>query len=176
MKNKIHIVLATIWTISFLTFFFSARIFIKNNQALTGIPIIGSSSYTERYTPNDFDPLVQLINLERLKEGRSLLDNNPLLYESAWLKSRHMYNNNYFAHIAPDGTDPWGFFLVAGYDYEKAGENLAYRIPSDEEVVNAFMLSKLHRENILSENFTEIGIGRYGKYVTVHLGRREGTD
>ncbi len=171
MKNKVHIVLATIWTLSFLVFFFSARIFIRERQTIGGTPIIGTSFYMERYVQDDFDTIVSLINLERLKVNSPMLDNNSLLYESAWLKSQHMYNNNYFSHIAPDGTDPWGFFEVVGYDYKSAGENLAHRLYTDEVIVEAFMHSKGHRENILSEDFTEIGIGRYGEYVTVHFGK-----
>jgi uncharacterized protein YkwD len=62
---------------------------------------------------------------KRSQAGVSPLAYNPYLAQAAQAKARHMLEYDYWAHIAPDGTDPWKFFTDAGYKYRYAGENLA---------------------------------------------------
>ena len=69
-----------------------------------------------------------------------------------------MLNKGYWAHFAPDGTSPWSFFTKFGYKYKYAGENLARDFSNPGSVVNAWMASSSHRENLLSPKYKEIGI------------------
>ena len=48
-----------------------------------------------------------------------------------------------------------------GVTYRSAGENIAKGQRTPEAVMNGWMNSQGHRENILSESYTEIGVG-YG--------------
>ena len=68
-----------------------------------------------------------------------------------------MIAKNYWAHNAPDGASPWSFFKNVGYRYLYAGENLARDFGDSASVVNAWMNSPTHRDNLLS--------GRYRKSV-----------
>src|SRR5258706_10350524 len=68
-----------------------------------------------------------------------------------------MFAKDYWAHIAPDGTTPWSFIKGAGYNYVYAGENLARGYFSASDVVNAWMASPEHRENMLSSKFADVG-------------------
>jgi hypothetical protein len=68
-----------------------------------------------------------------------------------------MFEDDYWAHVAPDGTQPWDFILGAGYDYVYAGENLAKNFNGSKEVVEAWYASESHRENLLNPNYEEIG-------------------
>src|SRR5919109_1185606 len=67
---------------------------------------------------------------------------------------------------------------VAGYTgWSAIGENIAAGYPTPEAVVAGWMSSPGHRANILSPNFTEIGIGlaqggKYGSYWTQDFGTR----
>jgi hypothetical protein len=70
-----------------------------------------------------------------------------------------MIDNDYWAHIAPDGTTPWSFIDDAGYVYIKAGENLAYGFATSSGTVDGWMNSPGHRANILDEEFEEVGFG-----------------
>ena len=47
----------------------------------------------------------------------------------------------------------------AGYQYRFIGENIAWSPETPKEVLEGWMNSPPHRENILKEEFTEIGVG-----------------
>ncbi|MEK7512791.1 MAG: CAP domain-containing protein [Patescibacteria group bacterium] len=104
------------------------------------------------------DVLVDLTNDRRIENTVLPLRENPLLAAAAELKAKDMAARGYFAHYAPDGTSPWRWFNEVGYRYAYAGENLAVNFTDSKDVVDAWMNSPKHRENIVSGNYTEIGI------------------
>lgn len=112
-------------------------------------------------------------NAARADQGRAPLVRDSLLDVAAQRKAEDMANNGYFAHWSPAGVSPWHWFDVAGYSYKHAGENLAVHFTDSGEVVDAWLDSPTHRENIMDEKFTEIGIGtakgRYQDYDTVFV-------
>lgn len=101
--------------------------------------------------------LEELINEERVKAGLKPLLHSDKLVQSACGKLDDMVSKKYYAHIAPDGTQPWYFFREAKYDYKVAGENLAYGFNSAEDMVKGWMNSPSHKKNILGD-FSEQGI------------------
>ncbi len=101
--------------------------------------------------------LVTYTNLKRQSNGLAPLTLNKELSVAAGQKAQHMFAQNYWAHVAPDGTTPWVFIKDSGYEYLYAGENLARGFDSGTEVVDAWMESPTHRENLLSPNYTDIG-------------------
>lgn len=107
----------------------------------------------------DTQTVLSLTNSKRRENGLSDLKLNNTLSQSASAKASHMFANNYWAHNAPDGTTPWYFFNSVGYKYLYAGENLARDFGDSSSVVDAWMNSPTHRENILSGRYDEIGIG-----------------
>lgn len=101
--------------------------------------------------------LLNKTNQARAENGLPPLDSNAELSRAAQGKAQHMLIHNYWSHFAPDGTSPWVFINDAGYNYVYAGENLAKGFTKSDEIVNAWMNSPTHRENILSEKYSEIG-------------------
>jgi len=101
--------------------------------------------------------LFELTNKEREKKSLSDLQYNNELAQAAEKKAQDMFSKNYWAHFAPDGTTPWSFILNSGYQYEYAGENLAKNFLFSQGVVDAWMNSPTHRENILKKEYTEVG-------------------
>jgi hypothetical protein len=101
----------------------------------------------------------RLTNVERQNNGLPPLSDNPTLDEAALAKGKDMLAKGYWAHVAPDGTEPWLFFTNVHYGYRFAGENLARDFSNPQAAVNAWMASPSHRENILSSKYKEIGIG-----------------
>jgi uncharacterized protein YkwD len=69
-----------------------------------------------------------------------------------------MISRGFFAHNNPEGQTPFDRMRQAGISYKYAGENLAIN-SSVAAAETAFMNSSGHRANILSPNYTEIGIG-----------------
>jgi uncharacterized protein YkwD len=75
-----------------------------------------------------------------------------------------MIARRYFEHDTPDGVDAQERMRAAGYQSNNAitGENIAWaagELASPFEIVDLWMHSPPHRENILRPQFTEIGIG-----------------
>lgn len=98
-------------------------------------------------------------NEQRLKNNLPALNYSDVLSKSAQAKAEHMFANNYWAHNAPDGTNPWYFFKMVGYEYQVAGENLAKDFYDTDTMMGAWMNSPTHRDNILNSKYKEIGIG-----------------
>jgi len=118
----------------------------------TGIKILG-------YKANiSVEEVVRLTNEKREQAGLSDLQFSSVLSQAAERKGNNMLAKNYWAHVSPDGTEPWKFFLDVGYKYRYAGENLARDFSNAPSAVNAWMASSTHRENILSPKYKEIGI------------------
>lgn len=112
--------------------------------------------YAANIAPSE---VIRLTNEKRVQAGLQPLVENPTLSQAALAKGVDMINKNYWAHVAPDGTQPWTFFLNAGYSYRYAGENLARDFSNPSSAVDAWMASPTHKENLLSANYKEIGIG-----------------
>lgn len=121
-------------------------------------------------------------NTNRSSNGLPLLTINSQLNASAQAKAQHMIDGDYWAHVAPDGTQPWYFFQQAGYQYQIAGENLAYGFFTSSGVVTAWMNSPTHRDNVLGDYY-DVGFGvangsnyQGGEYtiVVAHYGKPSG--
>lgn len=108
------------------------------------------------YSISDQELLV-LVNQKRIENGLSPLTLNGTLSSAAHGKARHMLDNNYWAHFAPDGTSPWIFIINSGYNYVYAGENLAKGFVNANDAVEAWMSSPTHRDNILSSQYRDVG-------------------
>lgn len=98
-------------------------------------------------------------NSNRTANGLPAFTSNAKLNSAAQSKANHMIANDYWAHVAPDGTTPWFFFDQAGYAYLVAGENLAYGFDTSLGTVNGWMASPGHRDNILLPAYEEVGFG-----------------
>jgi uncharacterized protein YkwD len=103
--------------------------------------------------------LVDLTNNERMKAKLPPLKPNPILFAVARAHTANMVKQGKREHVL-DGKDVLKRLDDAGYDWKSAGENIATSKSSTlEEVMEAWMKSKGHREEILKERFREIGIG-----------------
>lgn len=102
--------------------------------------------------------LLDNTNEERQKMGLSNLVLNEELNQAALAKAQDMFNDQYWAHVAPDGKQAWDFIKEAKYAYKYAGENLARDFNNSDEVVKAWMNSPSHYENIANKDFTQMGL------------------
>ena len=102
--------------------------------------------------------LVDETNQNRVADHLPSLQVSPLLQAAAQEKANDMATKGYFAHTSPQGLTPWYWFENVGYSFSYAGENLAVNFSDSQDVTTAWMNSPEHRANILSSNFTQIGI------------------
>lgn len=103
--------------------------------------------------------LIEETNEQRLDNGAGVLLEDESLSEAAQNKAQHMLDENYWDHYAPDGTTPWSFINDAGYEYEFAGENLAKNFQTSSGVVQGWMNSPDHRDNLLRDDYRDVGLG-----------------
>jgi hypothetical protein len=101
--------------------------------------------------------LLAATNQARIDQHEKPLTINSELNKAAELKVKNMFDRQYWAHDAPDGTTPWHWFSVAGYNYQSAGENLAKDFTTDSSTVAAWMASPSHRANILNTSYQDVG-------------------
>jgi uncharacterized YkwD family protein len=103
--------------------------------------------------------VIDLTNAQRSKNGLPALKADSQLNGVAQKKSVDMAQNNYFSHTSPTYGSPFDMMRDFGVTYRSAGENIAQGQRTPQEVVTAWMNSEGHRKNILSANFTHIGVG-----------------
>jgi len=105
--------------------------------------------------------IFNLLNQERTSRGLAPLSLNSSLISAAQHHATNMASMNRMAHDLPGADLPTLLDRLRyyRYNYRNAGENIAYGYQSAQSVMNAWMNSSGHRSNILSPNFTEVGIG-----------------
>jgi len=103
--------------------------------------------------------MLDLINQARQAAGVAPLKIDMNLVKSARLKSQDMINNNYFDHYSPTYGDPGQMIRKYAPGYRGVGENIAYDSRTVQTAHDGLMNSPGHRQNILSPNYTHIGIG-----------------
>jgi uncharacterized protein YkwD len=130
---------------------------------------------------------LDLHNQTRADNGLFPFCVHPALTESARAHSQEMLGKDYFDHESRGGEamedriERFGY-SSAGYSYWAIGENIGWGtgpLSAPESRLVEWMGSPDHRPNILSESFTEVGIGVRGagtydggKMYTVDFGTR----
>ena len=103
--------------------------------------------------------IIELTNKERVSTGLLPLSTNISLNASADLKVDDMIKRQYFEHQSPTGEGVSDLGNRVGYKYVIMGENLALgTFTSSADIVQAWMDSPGHRENILNTKYQEIGV------------------
>lgn len=101
--------------------------------------------------------LLEKTNTKRAEAGLAPLTFNAQLSDAAAKKATDMFVKNYWAHVNPEGTTPWSFIQQSGYIYTVAGENLAKNFQNSASVVEAWMNSPSHRDNLLKPSYKDVG-------------------
>lgn len=132
---------------------------IADNRSPQGSDLTRMAAELEQRRNNNSGvaSILDAMNRERRAKGLLPLRLNTKLSQAAGDRIRDMFAKNYFAHVSPDGLDPFVWVDQRGYRYRLIGENLAVGF-SGVSVVNNWMRSAGHRENILHRGFDEVGI------------------
>lgn len=122
------------------------------------------------------DEVFASINAYRVEEGLTPYAMNQDLSNAAQAHAQDMACNNFFVHTGSDGSTPQTRATVAGYT-GKVTENVYGSYPplTPEEVKELWRLDQVdpvHNENLISTQYTEIGVGyaffnNFGYYVVV---------
>jgi len=108
-----------------------------------------------------------LVNRERSLHGERPLQVSGRLMRAAQGHSENMVAEDYFSHYGPSGDTPTSRMRAAGYIYSSGvgyeiGENIAWGtlgLSTPKAIVEAWMHSPGHRENILDAHYRDTGMG-----------------
>ena len=103
--------------------------------------------------------VLALVNAERAEHGCPELSLDERLIEAAREHAAEMADHRFFAHRSLDGDDAGERVREAGYRWRGYAENIARGQDNPREVVDDWMDSRPHRENILDCDLREVGIG-----------------
>ena len=129
----------------------------------------------ENFLTEEEQETLDFINAYRKENGLKELKPFSKLQTIAEKKGKDIVQNGYFSHISPTLGTPFEMLAQNEVDYGIAGENLAGNI-NPEKAVDAWINSRLHRENIEEGEFEYTGIcvmdsPVYGKlFVQIFLG------
>jgi len=141
--------------------------------------------YLTAINPAYEQQVVEMVNIEREKVGLPPLKRIESLDQAARFHAKDMAADAYFNHDSYDRTQSglvfacsWSNRISRFYsNYGWLGENIAAGFGTPDSVMSAWMDSDGHRSNILSQNFTEYGVGYasggpYGSYWVQDFGSR----
>ena len=103
------------------------------------------------------EQVIELVNSYRAQYGLSAVQYDKAA--SCAAQKRALEIQSVFSHTRPDGSRCFTALDECGASYHGAGENIAMGQSTADEVMNDWMNSQGHRENILNGNFTKIGVG-----------------
>ena len=137
---------------------FIAAFGLTNSSAAQQISSAGNSArWNQKVDVKNFPrEVLRLVNIERAKVGAAPLKFANDLAASAYVRATEITTK--FSHTRPNGSKCFTAMPQRGHIL---GENLAGGQTSPEQVVQAWMDSKTHRENMLSKKYKEIGIVYY---------------
>src|SRR3989344_3010953 len=145
-SKALHIDSLTYYLLFFLLLTFTFKLFYLKTGEVLGFA-----------TDITVDKLYLLTNEVRQKKQLAPLAYNVKLAVAAQKKAQDILSKNYWSHYGPDGATPWDFILSSGYAYEYAAENLAKNFLFSDGVIQAWMNSPSHRENILRQEYSDVG-------------------
>jgi uncharacterized protein YkwD len=141
-------------------------------QTVAGVHISGSESSTIqllrhsacRTVTNQALRLVNEVRARGTRCGERSFGPAPPMRLSETLASvalghaSDMAEHNYFEHVDQAGRSPADRVRAVGYREKLVGENIAYGPQSVEEVVQGWLDSPGHCENIMDARFAEMGV------------------
>jgi uncharacterized protein YkwD len=106
--------------------------------------------------------MLNLLNDYRERNGLNRLRYSRTLEQAADQYALRMFREDFFDHVAPDGSEPADRALAAGFCDRFVGENIAWglnTIQTAEEALEGFINSPGHNENMLRPRWDYVGLG-----------------
>ncbi|GGC80414.1 putative membrane protein YlbC [Thalassobacillus devorans] len=110
--------------------------------------------------------IFDITNRYRHRFGKGALVWSQPVAEVAFKHSKDMRDNNYFSHYTPDGVGLQERLQADGLTYSRAGENIAAQYPDAAAAMEGWLNSEGHREALLHDHYSHLGVGVYKDYYT----------
>lgn len=110
--------------------------------------------------------IIDITNIMRARHQLNSLEWDENTSEVALAHSVDMYESDDFSHTSKKFGELSDRLEAGEVFYQLAGENIAANYADAPAVMEGWLNSKGHRETLLNENFTHIGVGVYKKHYT----------
>ncbi|WP_017727171.1 CAP domain-containing protein [Halalkalibacterium ligniniphilum] len=110
--------------------------------------------------------IFDLTNIIRIRHGIQPLQWNADAAEVAFHHSKDMAEENYFSHTSPLYGELSDRFVARDIQFMQIGENIAAQYVDGAEAVEGWLNSEGHRVNLLSEDYSHLGVGVFEKHYT----------
>ncbi|HWO07357.1 MAG TPA: CAP domain-containing protein [Candidatus Paceibacterota bacterium] len=138
-------------------------------------PASASQQPPSNYSAQIEAEVLRLTNIERAKAGLGALSHNASLAAIAESHSADMLKRDFFSHDNPEGCSSSCRATNAGYKWQMIGENIymmsGWDLTAEEAaimIVNGWMSSPGHRENMLKAPYIESGVGVVSQGDTIY--------
>ncbi|MGM8364247.1 CAP domain-containing protein [Virgibacillus sp. W0181] len=128
-------------------------------------PVLSSEEW-EKVQNGMEKQILDLTNVIRQRHQQSPLRIDEQASDVAFLHSKDMAENNYFSHYSQNGNGLRDRLEAQEVYYIEAGENIAAQYSDAPAAMEGWLNSKGHREALLKETYTHLGIGVYRQYYT----------
>lgn len=115
----------------------------------------------DMYTSREWT-VFRITNQNRMKEGHLPLSMVPLMQTGTDIRKKELTQK--YSHTRPDGSSCFTVFDEIGYTTSSMGENIAWGYSSPAAVMNGWMHSKGHYENIMDDTFVHFATGESNNY------------
>lgn len=144
--------------------FFAVLVSTTNVRAQSyGATHVSNKNFAKTASTSTLERQVfELINRKRAENGLQPLVWSERVAQVARLHSRNMASYNFFSHVGIDGKRVDSRANSTGVSWRSIGENIAYNRGFGspvERVVEQWMRSTSHRQNLLSGGWKESGVG-----------------
>lgn len=104
--------------------------------------------------------VLRLVNIERANAGAAPLVLDEALCNAANMRAIEMDCTGVFGHKRPNGNSCFEVYDICNVEWQSAcGENIAAGQATPEEVMKSWLSSAGHKANILSPEYTKMGLG-----------------
>ncbi|SFB18594.1 Uncharacterized conserved protein YkwD, contains CAP (CSP/antigen 5/PR1) domain [Lentibacillus halodurans] len=117
--------------------------------------------------------IFHITNVIRDQHEKTALEWDEDVSNVAYLHSEDMAENNYFSHYAQNGDGLKERLAAQEVFYQAAGENIAAQYPDAQAAIHGWLNSEGHREALLKDDFTHLGVGVYQFYYTQNFVKKQ---
>lgn len=142
------------------------------NDVVSSIKKVGTNSTPIPSSNNIGQRVLDLSNAERAKVGAPPLRFDAQLTAAAQTHTNLMVQYNQLSHQLPGEPSLGDRVRQAGYGWSGVAENIAQGQRSPEAVLQSWMASQGHRQNLLNPNYRDLGVGYANNYWTQVFGRQ----
>ncbi|KUF88238.1 hypothetical protein AM588_10001748 [Phytophthora nicotianae] len=128
------------------------------SQFSLALLLVAATASTDAVPSGDYySAMLTAVNAARAKQGVPALCMNKKLQAAAQRHSDDMAKNNYMAHDGADGSTMSQRITEAGYEWDGCAENVAAGQEEVDSVMQGWLDSPGHYENIMNRDYTMFG-------------------